>query len=71
MKLFLLFIITLLIGCSNGSGDVYICTGPRSEAYHKTDHCFGLNRCSGDIERVTKAEAKDMGRHECGYCYGN
>lgn len=58
----------LLSGCGD-SKKVYICTGPMSERYHKTQHCKGLRRCSGDIERVTVSEARDLDRTPCGYCY--
>ena len=48
---------------------VYICTGPSSYRYHRRKSCRGLNRCSGDIERVTVSEARDLDRTPCGYCY--
>lgn len=51
------------------SSDVYICTGPMSEAYHSTDECKGLTHCSGEVVSVSKAEAKEMGRHACHYCH--
>lgn len=69
------FIFTAALLCCmllSGCGDrkrVYICTGPQSERYHKTDHCKGLRRCSGSIERITISEAHDLGRTPCGYCY--
>ncbi len=58
---------TLLVGCSDG--DVYICTGPQSEAYHKSDDCKGLRRCSGTIEKISKEDAKFIGRRACRFCY--
>lgn len=50
------------------SESVYICTGPQSRVYHKTDGCCGLNRCSGSIEMVSLEKAKDMGRRACEIC---
>ena len=41
---------------------VYICTGPKAAVYHRTKHCSGLNRCSGDIVSVSLSKAKGMGR---------
>lgn len=41
---------------------VYICTGPKAAVYHRTNHCSGLNRCSGDIVSVSLSKAKGMGR---------
>ncbi len=49
---------------------VYICTGPYSKKYHKTEYCTWLGSCSEDIERVTVEEAEDMGRTPCKGCYG-
>lgn len=70
-----LFITTLAVifvcSCKGRSGDVYICTGPQSHAYHKTPDCMGLNSCSGDVEKVSLKEAVEDGRHECGFCYSN
>lgn len=63
-----LCILTLLIGCSDSS-EVYICTGPQSETYHKSDDCTGLRRCSGTIEKMSKKDAKSIGRRACRFCY--
>lgn len=48
---------------------VYICTGPQSEVYHKTDDCMGLNRCRGEIKALTRQDAEKLGRRECRICY--
>ena len=58
-----------LIGTPSSDSYVYICTGPKSECYHKTDKCHGLNKCSGEIKKVTKDEAVKMKRRECKICY--
>lgn len=58
---------SLLTGCSDG--EVYICTGPQSETYHKSDDCTGLRRCSGTIEKMSKKDAKSIGRRACRFCY--
>lgn len=50
-------------------GMVYICTGPKAKAYHKTKDCSGLNRCSGNIVAVSQSKAREMGRHPCKKCY--
>ena len=47
---------------------VYICTGPKSHAYHYDSDCYGLTNCSGDIETVSIDEAEEIGRHPCHYC---
>lgn len=54
----------------NGKVSVYICTGPQSKRYHRTIGCRGLKNCSGEIRKVSLAEAKDKYyRTPCGYCY--
>lgn len=53
----------------DGETYVYICTGPKSERYHKTSECRGLERCSKDIKKVTLAYAEEKGRTPCKICY--
>ena len=56
-------------GAGTGETYVYICTGPQSTKYHKTNTCRGLDRCSKEVVKVTLDKAKDMKRTPCGYCY--
>lgn len=49
-------------------GKVYICVSPNAYAYHNS-YCRGLNQCTHDIDTISIAEAKDLGRRACGYCY--
>lgn len=51
------------------SSVVYICTGGKAYAYHKSKSCSGLNKCSGDIVGVQLSKAKSMGRRACKKCY--
>jgi len=44
---------------------VYICEGPYSKVYHKSDRCRGLSNCSTKIYKVTLEVAKKMGRRPC------
>jgi hypothetical protein len=44
---------------------VYICKGPSSKVYHKSDRCKGLSRCSTEVSKVTIEEAKKLGRRAC------
>ena len=62
------FFVLSLMALLNG-GSVYVCTGPQSKVYHKTDECMGLSHCSREIKAVSLDEAKEMGRRECGMCY--
>lgn len=50
-------------------GRVYICTGKSSHAYHSTDECYGIQACTGDIEKVSLEDAVYMGRTPCHYCH--
>ena len=56
----------LIIGCSTEK--VYICTGPQSEVYHRTEDCTGLSRCSGIKKSITVSKANEMGRRPCKIC---
>lgn len=47
---------------------VYICTGPDAYRYHKTDRCRGLNRCTGDIKKVSVSYAQSVGFTACKIC---
>lgn len=49
--------------------EVYICTGKSSHAYHSTDECYGIQACTGDIEKVSLEDAVYMGRTPCHYCH--
>ncbi len=61
---------TSFVCCSTESDNkVYICTGSKSKRFHRTSDCMGLSRCSGDIERISKDEAIELGRTECRWCY--
>jgi hypothetical protein len=44
---------------------VYICKGPESKVYHKSDRCKGLSHCSTKVYKVTQEEAKGMNRRAC------
>lgn len=48
---------------------VYICDGPKAKVYHSSPNCRGLNRCSGNIVKVSVSKAKEMGRRPCKICY--
>ncbi len=50
---------------------VIICTGPSAYAYHSSNNCWGLNRCSASIESVTLKQAMSMGRRPCKVCGGS
>lgn len=44
---------------------VFICKGPSSKVYHKSDRCRGLSNCSTEISKVTIEGAKKLGRRAC------
>jgi hypothetical protein len=48
---------------------VYVCGGGSAYAYHRSESCSGLNRCSHGVSPVTVAEAENMGRRPCKKCY--
>jgi hypothetical protein len=53
----------------DASPKVYVCGGGSAYAYHSSDNCNGLNRCSHGVSAVTVAEAEGMGRRPCKKCY--
>lgn len=44
---------------------VFVCEGPKSVVYHKSEDCGGLSHCSTKIYKVTLGEAIRMGRRPC------
>lgn len=48
---------------------VYVCGRGSAYAYHRSDGCAGLNRCTHGVSAVTVAEAEGMGRRPCKKCY--
>ncbi len=48
---------------------VYICTGKSAKRYHKTKDCKGLNKCKGEIKKVTLAYAESIDKTPCKLCY--
>ena len=48
---------------------VYMCTGPSSKRYHKSDRCKGLAKCSKEVVKVEKSYAESKGKTPCKMCY--
>ena len=76
-KLIFVFCLVLLFSsCRNSKNEndikgddiVFICTGRLSRAYHISENCQGLKRCSEEVKQVTKDEAKKTNRHFCTFC---
>ncbi len=65
-KLIILALVTLVFSSSTVfQSMVYICKGPSSVVYHKSQRCRGLSNCSTQIYKVTEGEAKKIGRRQC------
>lgn len=47
----------------------YLCQSTNSYAYHRTTRCDGLAWCTRDITKTTEAQAKKLGRYQCGRCH--
>ena len=70
ITLFILLSAFILTSYQQTSTPVYICTGPQSERYHKTNTCRGLSKCSTKIIKVTQEDAvKKYNRTPCKICY--
>ncbi|NGZ45459.1 hypothetical protein EWU23_13320 [Cytophagaceae bacterium 50C-KIRBA] len=44
---------------------VFLCNGPNSKVYHRSENCKGLNRCSTQIAKVLVSVAQNKGRRAC------
>jgi len=74
LKIFLLVVSTALILTSFQPTPtyVYICTGAKSERYHKVNTCKGLSNCSKQIIKIKKKKAvKKNKRTQCKIFYKN
>ena len=58
-------IISILVSFSLVESGVFICKGPKSMVYHKSDRCKGLLKCSTKVFKVSLTEAKRIGRRGC------
>lgn len=49
---------------------VYVCVSSTAYAYHYTEDCRGLNKCTHTIKAVTESEAiNTYKRRKCKVCY--
>ncbi len=48
-----IFLISFLVSFSTVYNGVFICKGPSSKVYHKSDRCKGLSKCSTEIYNVS------------------
>jgi hypothetical protein len=48
---------------------VYVCLSKTSYAYHSSDGCNGLNRCTHEVKALREAEAQKLGKRKCLKCY--
>lgn len=48
---------------------VYVCMSKTSYAYHSSEGCSGLNRCSHPLKAMPTAEAEKLGKRACHRCY--
>lgn len=51
------------------TGEVWICTGKKSHAYHSTNECYGIQSCRASKKKISKDKAIAMGRTPCHYCH--
>jgi hypothetical protein len=48
---------------------VYVCMSNTSYAYHSSDACNGLNRCSHPLKAMSTADAEKLGKRACHRCF--
>jgi hypothetical protein len=54
-----------LLAINAPDNGVYICNGPNSKVYHRSNTCKGLNRCSTQITKLNLSSATAKGRRAC------
>ena len=73
MKFILVLLFGLQAACFNdpppGPGDIYLCMGSRSYAYHLYKDCQAFDKCTTRVYTVTLKEAvRDKRRTLCTWC---
>lgn len=69
MKTLLILATAFMLSAPKPAGEVYVCKSKTSVAYHASQTCRGLNRCTHEIVTVSVKEAQDMGKRACKICY--
>ena len=68
-----ILILSLLLFCGCASTkqptSVYICTGLKGDAFHRTPQCKGLSDCDGELGEITIPDAMEIGLHPCKICF--
>ena len=59
----------LMASLAQPAATVYVCMSPTSYAYHSSDGCGGLNRCSHPLKAMPTAEAEKLGKRACKKCW--
>ncbi|MGI4823616.1 MAG: hypothetical protein ACRYFV_20585 [Janthinobacterium lividum] len=54
---------------ARSTATVYVCMSPTSYAYHSSEACSGLNRCSHPLKSMPTAEAEKLGKRACRKCF--
>ena len=67
-KMGIALILGLIMSFSSNS-NVYVCDSSTSVAYHASDSCKGLNKCSHKIISLSVADATSRGKRACKICY--
>gem|GEM_PF-1093636 len=62
-------VLALVTRPAQPAATVYVCMSPTSYAYHSSDGCSGLNRCSHPLKAMPTAEAEKLGKRACRKCY--
>jgi len=50
------------------SGNVYVCSGKSSKAYHSNKDCAMLKKCKSEVKEYSKADAEGKGYTACKTC---
>lgn len=68
MKLIITLLLPLMF-LTGAKTEVYICDNPSAVAYHKSEYCRGLQKCTHEILKVSLTEAAARKLRPCKICY--
>ncbi len=67
MKLLFCMLTLVVVNTNTSSSDVYICISKTASKYHLSESCKGLSRCTHQVKKTSKDEAKRLGYTLCGW----
>lgn len=64
----LLLICAFALSLTANADNVYLCSGPKSRAFHTNPYCMGLKSCSTKLTATSRERAIKLKRRPCRFC---